>query len=54
MLLFSSIEMMAPNFKPTQLFHLTSKMFKSKIPMPSLEVAQAITESSTEEDLIKL
>ena len=52
--IFSSVEMLAPDFAPAQVFHLAGKILEGKAPMPSLEVAQAIIEPSTEEDLSKL
>ena len=52
--MFSSIEMLALGFVPAEVFHLAGKMMEEKLPMPSLEVAQTITEPSAEEDLAKL
>jgi hypothetical protein len=52
--IFSSVELLAPDFKPAGVFHLAGKMLEGKVPMPSLEVAQAVTEPSTDEDLAKL
>jgi len=51
---FSFVEMMALNFIPVQVFHLVSNMLEQKLPMPFLEVAQAITEPSSKEDLVML
>jgi len=53
MSIFSSIEILTLDFAPTQVFHLVDKMLEGKLPMPSLEVAQAIIEPSTKEDLAK-
>ncbi len=52
--IFSSVELLAPDFKPAGVFHLAGKMLEGKVPMPSLEMAQAVTEPSTDEDLAKL
>ena len=52
--MFSSVEMLAPGLVLAEVFHLVGKMLEGKLPMPSPEVAQAITEPSTEEDFAKL
>ena len=52
--MFSSLEMLALGFVPTEVLHLVRKMLEDKLPMPSLEVAQVITDSFTKEDLAKL
>jgi len=54
MLVFSSIEMLVLDYAPTQVFHLVGKILESKLHMPCLEVAQAITKPFTKEDLAKL
>ena len=41
-------------FVQAHLFHLVRKTLEGNLPMPSLEVVQAIIEPSTEEDLPKL
>ena len=51
---FSYVEMPAGGFVPDEVFHLASKMLEGELPMPSLEVAQTITQPCTEEDLAKL
>jgi len=48
---FFNVEMSTPNFAPTQVFYLVDNMLEGKAPMPSLEVAQAITKPSMEEEL---
>jgi len=52
--IFSSVDLLAPDFKPAGVFHLAGEMLEGKVPMPSLEVAQAVTKPSTDEDLAKL
>jgi len=52
--MFFSIKMLASNFAPAQVFHLVGKMLKDKVSLPSLDVAQVVTESSTNDDLVKL
>ena len=52
--MFSSIEIFALGFVPAEVFHLAGKMLEGKLSMPFLEVAQAITEPSIEEDFAKL
>ena len=52
--MFSSIDVLASDFKPARVFHLAGQMLEGKVAMPSLEVAQAVTEPSTDEDLAKL
>ena len=49
--MFSSVEMLAPGFVQAEVFHLAGKMLEGKLPMPPLEVVEAITEPSTKEDL---
>jgi len=51
--LFSSMEILALDFAPIQVPHLASKMLEGKLPMPSLEVVQAINKPSTK-DLVNL
>ena len=52
--MFCSIEMLAQGFVRAEVFHLAGKMLEANLPMPSLEVAHAITKPCTEEDLAKL
>jgi len=53
-LVFSSMEILVPDFALAQVFHLASKMLEGKIPMPSLEVAQAMIELCKEKNLVNL
>ena len=51
---FAGVDLMTPNFHPSGVFHLAGSMMEGKVPMPSLEVSQAVTAPSTEEDLVAL
>lgn len=37
--IFSSVELMTRDFKPTRIFHLVGKMLEGQMAMPSLKVA---------------
>lgn len=54
MSIFLNIELMMPDFKPTWIFHLVGKILEGKMAMPFLNLAQAITKPSMNEDLAKL
>ena len=52
--IFSSVDLLASDLKPAGVFYLAGRMLEGKVPMPSLEVVQAVTKPSTDEDLARL
>ena len=52
--IFSSVDLLATDLQPAGVFHLAGSMLEGKVPMPSLEVSQAVTAPPTEEDLVAM
>jgi len=52
--IFSSLELMALGFKPTEAFHLVGTMLEGTVHLPSLQVSQAVTKVLLIEDVEKL
>ncbi len=51
---FAGVDFMTPDFQPSSVFHLAGSMLEGKVPMPSLEVSQAVTAPPIEEDLVAM
>lgn len=48
--IFSSLELMAPYFEPTRVFHLVGRLLEDNVDLSCLQVFQAITHVSLVED----
>lgn len=51
---FSGVDLSIPEFQPSSVFHLAGSMLEGKVPMPSLEVAQAVVLPPSEEELVAM
>ena len=51
---FAGVDFMTPDFHPASVFHLAGSMFEGKVPIPSLEVSQAVMAPPTNEDLVAM
>ena len=45
------MDFLTPDFQAARVFHLAGSMLEGKVPMPSMEVSQAVMAPPTEEEL---
>lgn len=51
---FSGMDFLTPNFQAASVFHLVGSMLEGKVPIPSLEVSQAVMAPPTEDELVAM
>ena len=51
---FTGTDLLTLDGPPARVFHLAGSMLEGKVPMPSLEVSQAVTAPPSEEDLVAM
>ena len=51
---FAGMDFLTPDFQAASVFHLAGSMLEGKVPIPSMEVSQAVIAPPTEEELVAL